>query len=157
MASYGAYYYSGGRPETRQEAHRPDAVSKKEEVRSPAPSRYDRPKTPGTYSSRRRSPSPSSEERVPYTSVTYDQERPRNPGSMEERERAVTASYGDRPTTAYNSINQSSTEVRQISRPPERVRPASPDVSIFSEITEPEIKPDYTTVDFYTYSKCLER
>lgn len=153
MASYGAYYYSGTRPETRADP-RSDAPSKKEEIRPPIVNRYtERPKTPAY--TRRRSITPPDTERKP---AYLEQERPKNPAapytSVEDR---ATTSYGERPTTSYVPPQTAALYTPPPARPPERKRAESPTVSIYSELTEPEIKPNYTNVDFYTYSKCLER
>lgn len=150
MSSYGAYYYSSAKPESRT-----DAPSRREEVRSPAPSgRYsDRPGTAARGYQKRRSITPPDGERgrpVPY--YQQEMERPGNPGSNQER------TYQDyRPVTAYQPASSNQPFTPQEARPPERKRAESPDPSIFSEISEPEIKPNYSSVDYYTYSKCLER
>lgn len=155
MASYGAYYYSTSKPEPRA-----DAPSRREEVRSPPPpSRFgDRPGTAARHYQRRRSITPPDGERarsVPY--YQQEMERPGNPGSTQERGGAGGVYYDQRPVTAYQPVPQNTPYTPPATRPQGRKRPDSPDPSVFSEISEPEIKPNYSPVDYYTYSKCLER
>lgn len=144
MASYGAYYYSGTRPETRDA--RSDIPARKEE------NKYtERPKTPAAYT-RRRSITPPDLDRRP----GYDIERPKNPGYVDER---LTTSYGERPMTSYVPPQTATPYTPPPNRPPERNRAASPAMSLLTELSEPSeaIKPNCTTVDFYTYAKCIER
>ena len=144
MSSYGAYYYNTGKQGGT------DASSRRSE--SPPPGRYaDRPGTAARFGARRRSITPpESERRIPYY---QEVERPRNPGSHDERSHT---SHIERPSTAY--VPPMATAAASVAAPvSEPDRADSPDPSEVSDITEPEIKPNYSTVDYYTYSKCLER
>lgn len=150
MSSYGAYYYNTGKNDARGEGG----------PRRESPPPATRPGTAARFGARRRSITPPDGERRPpyYQEV----ERPRNPGSFDERNHT---SYTERPTTAYHPHHAPPTAVTSIQplppepvgRQPEMQRPDSPDLSEVSEVSEPEIMPNYCTVDYYTYSKCLER
>lgn len=145
MSSYGAYYYSSAKPEGKVEGRS-----------SPPPTRYgDRPGTASRFQRRRSVTPPDGERRVPYY---QEMERPKNPGSTDQK---LHSSYlAERPVTAVPYISPRTAPPPQSAsptRPPERKRAESPDPSIVSDLSEPEIKPNYSTVDYYTYSKCLER
>lgn len=142
MSSYGAYYYNTGKGGSDGGGRRDSPTSL-------------RPTTASRAGARRRSITPPDGERRPpyYQEV----ERPRNPGSHDERSHA---SYMERPKTAYNSNAPSAAAPSQQDlsvQQAERARADSPDLSIVSDISEPQISPNYSTVDYYTYTKCLER
>ncbi|XP_067949875.1 uncharacterized protein [Watersipora subatra] len=141
MASHGAYYYNTGKTDNKS-----DAGSSRRE--SPTPRSYaDRPVTAARFGRRRSITPPPDERKVPY----YQEiERPRNPGSHDERSHNM---HSERPMTAQAPrANIAAPEAHEAVE-----RANSPDPSELSEISEPEIRPNYTTVDYYTYSKCLER
>lgn len=147
MSSYGAYYYNSAKPDAKADESRSPGYAKAD----------DRPVTAAAsrYQNRRRSITPpDGERRVPYY---QEMERPRNPGANDERSRHA---YSDRPGTAYVPPNQSAvmpTDSPSAGRNQERKRLDSPDPSMLSDISEPELRPENSTVDYYTYSKCLQR